>query len=82
MSRAYHRSKGVSLWTKNYDRQLTSVFAAQEDIAQAITGALKVPLGLQEGESLVRSRTKDGAVYDDYLRAKALVRSRTGERDS
>jgi TolB-like protein len=44
-------SNGVSLWTESYDRQLTSVFATQEDIAQAITVALKVPLGLHESDS-------------------------------
>jgi hypothetical protein len=55
-------SNGVSLWTESYDRQLTSVFATQENIAQAVTVALKVPLGLHESESLVRSRTKDEAM--------------------
>jgi TolB-like protein len=66
----------LSLWTNSYDRELTSVFATQEDIAQAIAGALGVPLGLKQGDSLVRNRTKDLESYDQYLRAKALVRAR------
>ena len=35
-----------------------------------------MPLGLAQGETLVRDRTKDLASYDQYLRAKALVRAR------
>ena len=67
---------GLNLWSENYDRDLTDIFAIQEEIAKAIAVSLRVPLGLQQGETLVRSRTKDEASYEDYLRAKALVRSR------
>jgi TolB-like protein len=67
---------GAHLWTDNYDRDLKDVFAVQEDIAQAIANALRVPLGLKQGESLVSNRTKDLDSYQDYLRARALVRSR------
>jgi TolB-like protein len=67
---------GLNVWTESYDRQLTGVFAIQEEIAQAIAGALRVPLGLQQGERLVSNRTDDTASYQDYLRAKALVRAR------
>ena len=67
---------GVNLWAENYDRELKDIFATQSDVAQAIAGALRVPLGLQQGETLVRNRTKDLESYDQYLRAKALVRAR------
>jgi tetratricopeptide (TPR) repeat protein len=66
---------GVSLWTESYDRQLTSVFATQEDIAQAIAGALRVPLGLGQGENLVAFRTGDLESYQQYLRARARYRA-------
>jgi len=68
---------GVGIWTNNYDRELTDVFAIQEDIAQSIASALKVPLGLKQGDSLVRDRTENLESYDQYLRAKALVRARS-----
>jgi TolB-like protein len=71
---------GVQLWSENYDRQLTDIFATQEDIAQAIAGALRVPLGLKLGVSLVPSRTANLESYQDYLRARALVRAR-GQRE-
>ena len=67
---------GVNVWAESYDRELTDMFATQEDIAKAIAGALRVPLGLQQGETLVRNRTKDLDSYQQYLRARALVRAR------
>ena len=67
---------GLRIWSENYDRELTDVFAIQEDIARAITASLRMPLGLKPGENLVNNRTRDPASYEDYLRAKALLRSR------
>jgi len=68
---------GVGLWTDSYDRELTDVFAIQEDIARAIAASLSVPLGLQQGETLVSNRTGSPESYDQYLRAQALVRARS-----
>jgi TolB-like protein/DNA-binding SARP family transcriptional activator/cytochrome c-type biogenesis protein CcmH/NrfG len=69
-------SNGSNLWTESYERQLTDIFRTQEEIAQAIAAALRVPLGLQPGGALVTNRTSDLESYDQYLRAKALVRAR------
>ena len=33
---------GYHLWSERYDRELTDVFAIQDDIAQAIAGALQL----------------------------------------
>src|SRR5205085_225233 len=41
-----HAEDGVTLWTESYDRELTDIFAIQEDIARAIAAALRMPLGL------------------------------------
>jgi TolB-like protein len=67
---------GANVWTETYDRQLTSVFATQEDIARAIAASLRVPLGLQAGAELVSNRGIDPESYQDYLRARTLLRSR------
>jgi tetratricopeptide (TPR) repeat protein len=67
---------GLQLWSESYDRNVTDVFATQEEIAEAIAGSLRLPLGLSDSGSLVRNRTADTATYDQYLRAKALVRTR------
>jgi TolB-like protein len=68
---------GIQVWSDNYDRDLTDVFAIQEDIAKAIAMSLRMPLGLKPGENLVNNRTKDDSSHEEYLRAKALVRTRT-----
>ena len=67
---------GVSLWTDTYDREMKNIFATQSDIAQAIAGALRVPLGLKQGDTLVSQPHQRFESYDQYLRAKALVRAR------
>ena len=65
---------GTHLWTESYNRELKGVFALQEEIASSIAGALQVPLGLKQGDTLVSNRTDDLDSYDQYLRAKALRR--------
>ena len=67
---------GSHVWTDSYDRELRDIFAIQEDIAQAIVASLKVPLGLQQGGLLVSNRTIGPDSYQDYLRARTLVRTR------
>jgi TolB-like protein len=71
---------GVHVWTESYDRQLTDIFAIQEDIARTITASLRVPLGLKPGENLVNNRGLDPASYEKFLRAKAVIRGRGGPR--
>src|SRR5262249_28500911 len=66
---------GVGVWTDSYDRQLTDVFAIQEEIARAIAGALQISLGLEQGKLLVSNRTGDLDSYQDYLRGLALRRA-------
>jgi adenylate cyclase len=67
---------GTNLWTESYERDVTDIFAIQEDIAQAIASLLRAPLGFQESGRLVSSRSIDQESYEQYLRAKALVRAR------
>jgi TolB-like protein len=68
---------GVSVWTDSYDRDLTDVFAIQEEIARSIAGALRMPLRLKPGERLVSNRPADQETYDLYLRGLAALRSRS-----
>jgi TolB-like protein len=68
---------GLQVWSENYDRELTDVFAIQEDIAKAIATSLRMPLGLKPGESLISSRIVDPEIYEQYLQGRALLRTRT-----
>jgi TolB-like protein/DNA-binding SARP family transcriptional activator len=63
---------GTHIWSEDYDRQFTDIFALQEDIARAITTALRTPLGLKPGEKLVKNRSIDPESYEQFLRARAL----------
>ena len=67
---------GVHVWSESYDRRLSDIFATQEEIARTIVGSLMTPLGLAPGERLVSSRAIDPESYQQYLRAKAMVRAR------
>jgi adenylate cyclase len=58
----------LHLWTEGYDRELKDVFAAQEDIVEAIAASLRVRLGLKQGEALVSNRTIAVDLYQQYLR--------------
>ena len=64
---------GLHIWTATYDRNLTDIFAIQEEIARAIAASLRMPLGVGQGENLVSSRAIDPDSYQQYLRAKGLV---------
>lgn len=70
---------GVTIWSNTYNRQLKAVFDIQQDIATAIANAFHMSLGLKPGENLVNIRTRNEAVYEDYLRAKALVLDRVSQ---
>ena len=67
-------SDGSRLWAETYDRRLENVFAIQTEIAEAITEALRIPLGLS-GDALV-SPTLDMEAHDLYLSARAEMRRR------
>jgi TolB-like protein len=67
---------GTHVWAEDYDRDLTDVFAIQEDIARAIATSLRMPLGLKAGEQLIKQRKIDPELHERYLRARNLVRTR------
>jgi len=66
---------GSHLWSEQYDRTLDDVFAIQTEIAEAIAGELRVPLGLDDPDDLV-TPTADLEAYDLYLAGRARMRER------
>jgi TolB-like protein len=68
---------GFHLWSDTYDRELTDVFAIQDEIATAILKQLKAQL--LEGEQVVVTTTRaDSEAYDLYLLAKQRMYERSG----
>ncbi len=65
---------GFRLWSQTYDRRLDNVFAIQTEIAEAITEALRIPLGLSSDELV--SPTLDMDAHDLYLSGRAEMRRR------
>ena len=64
---------GAHLWSETYDRELSGVFALQEEIAKDVARALKIRLDVGD---LTRAQggTTNIEAYDKYLRAEALWR--------
>lgn len=64
---------GFHLWSKTYDRELTDIFAVQDEISEAVADALSVTLS-----NGVRSSgaTVDPRAYDLYLQARQLLAMR------
>ncbi len=60
----------LQLWADRYDRDLTDVFAVQDDVAEKIIAALAVQLTSAEKVQLARPPTANVRAYDLYLRAK------------
>ncbi|HRP34894.1 MAG TPA: tetratricopeptide repeat protein [Gammaproteobacteria bacterium] len=65
---------GFHLWSQSYDRELSNIFAVQDEIATAIVDALKLKLDLGAATA---GRTRDTAAYDHYLRGRQLGRQPT-----
>jgi serine/threonine-protein kinase len=56
---------GTHLWSQRYDREMADVFDVQDEIAQAIAGALQVKLDLRSA-----GHTPSLPAYDAYLRGR------------
>ena len=71
-------SDGFHLWSESYDRELTDIFAIQDEIARSITDALAIELKLVDtSESLVPVSTSNMDSYDRYLEARGLIAQRS-----
>src|SRR5262249_14875517 len=58
---------GYHLWSETYERQVSDVFAIQEEIALAIAGALRVQLTAGEKQGIARRYTGNVEAYRLYL---------------
>src|SRR5437016_3728950 len=58
---------GFHLWSQSFDRDLTDVFALQEEIAGAVVAALKVKLLPGETPTTKERRTANPDAYSRYL---------------
>jgi adenylate cyclase len=66
---------GGHLWAERYDRDLTDIFALQDEITEKIVAALQVMLTEREQEQVTRRYTENLEAYDHFLRGRAQVRA-------
>jgi len=59
---------GSHLWSQRYDREMADVFAIQDEIAQAITAALKLKLAAKSAD--VRRHKPSLPAYEAFLKGK------------
>lgn len=64
---------GFHLWSATYDRELTDIFAIQDEIAQAILGQLKARLIGDQGGIHFTALRADVSAFDLYLEAKQKI---------
>jgi len=74
---------GFHVWADTYDRELTDIFAIQDEIAAAIIDQLKAVLLADEQQAIASQRTTP-EVYDRYLLARQRMydRSRAALEDA
>ncbi len=66
---------GSELWSENYERELSDIYAIQEDIARHVARALHVVLPVAAERRLKNLGTRNVDAYDAYLRGIDYLRS-------
>jgi len=68
---------GFHLWSETYDREVTDVFAVQDEISAAVVEALKVTL--LGGEIVTNFGTDNPEAYELYLKARYFLEQSNAE---
>jgi adenylate cyclase len=63
-------AKGDHVWAARFDRDLTDIFAIQDEISKAIVDALKIKLLPEEKEAIEHRGTTNVDAYNIYLMAR------------
>src|SRR5215217_7278872 len=68
-----HGKDGGHVWADRYDRDLTDIFAIQDEITHSIVEQLKVKLLPQEKKSIGQTQTGSVEAYTFYLRGRQFL---------
>jgi adenylate cyclase len=68
---------GGHVWADRYDRDLTDIFAIQDEITHAIVEQLKVKLLPQEKKSIQQTPTDNVEAYTFYLKGRQFIERRS-----
>jgi adenylate cyclase len=75
-------TSGSHLWAERYDRDLTDIFAVQDEVTTQIVGALKVTLSPAEKARLVEKEPSNIAAYDCVLRGREIMLGKEKNRET
>jgi TolB-like protein/Tfp pilus assembly protein PilF len=67
---------GCHAWSERYDREMTDIFAVQDEISQAIVTVLKLKLARPGGQAIAR-RPMEPEAYESYLKGRFFWNKRT-----
>ena len=74
-------ASGGHLWAERYDRDLTDIFAVQDEVTLQIVDALKVKLRPEEKQLIADGRTTNVEAHDCFLRGRELLTGTTKNRE-
>ena len=64
---------GAHVWADNFDRDLTDIFAVQDELTREIVSALKIKLRESEKVLLATGGTKNVHAHDSFLKGRELM---------
>ena len=68
---------GFHLWSDTYDRELTDIFAIQDDLSRSIVAALQVKLSGDDTKALTKRKPTNVEAYNLYLKGRYFWNRRT-----
>jgi len=72
---------GAHIWADRFDRDLTDIFAVQDELTQEIIAALKIKLSAPEKARIAGGGTKNVDAHDFFLRGRELVIGNKRDRE-
>ncbi len=72
---------GGHLWTERFDRELSDIFAVQDEVTRRIVDALKITLSPGEAATLAAVETTNSKAHDFFLAGREFVYGPTRNRE-
>ena len=72
---------GGHIWAERFDRDLTDIFAVQDELTQEIISALKIKLTATQKTLIAGGGTKNMDAHDLFLRGRELVSGNKRDRE-
>ena len=74
-------ASGAHVWADRFDRDLTDIFAVQDELTQEIIAALKIKLTASEKALMAVVGTKNVEAHDLFLKGRELVSGNKRDRN-